>query len=105
MEILDQIYQAVQETNSKVNELVEWKAGMDERMSNLVEMTKGVRRTVYGNPNNGLVGKVQQLLNCKESSMSWRNFWLYILRVVIAAAILGVMGFLLVLYAKFGKGA
>ena len=102
MDILNQIYEAVQETNTKVNELVEWKAGMDEHILNQDRMLDGVRKTVYGN--------VQRLLNGKENSIkSSRNFWLYILRTIIAAvivaAIIGVMGFLLVLYAKFGKGS
>ena len=105
MEILDQIYKTVQETSKKVNELVEWKAGMDEHILNQDRMINGVRKTVYGNPNNGLVGKVQRLLNGKENSTSWEIFWLYILRIVIAAGIIGVIGFLLMLYAKFRKGA
>lgn len=108
MGILDQIYKAVQETSIKVNELVEWKAGMDEHILNQDRMINGVRKTVYGNPDNGLVSKVQRLLNCKksskESSTSRRDFWLYILQRLIVVATLSLAGFLLMLYHKFGKG-
>lgn len=82
---------------SKLDELLLWKAALDERCKAHREQTDDVRETLYGNPN-GVVKKVNTLWNCKKYASKWKDFWMYILKVVVAIGIISVVGWLLSVY-------
>lgn len=100
---LDQIYAMLEAIDEKVDSLLLWKAAHNEQHKTITRDITDVRKTLYGNPN-GLVSKVQRLLNCKNQIQirSWKEFWMGILagiiKVVVAAAIIGLVGWLLFIY-------
>lgn len=94
MASIDEVYAIVKETAGKVNELVEWKAGLSERCEAHREKTEELRDVVFGNPG-GLRSKVEKLWNCKNGITRWRDFWMYVLKIIVAAGALGLIAWLL----------
>jgi hypothetical protein len=76
--------------DGKVDELLQWKATLDERCSGHRNLTDEVRQTIYGNPgkSDGLQFDVSRLTN-------GRKFWSYIYRGGILAALISFGAFLL----------
>ena len=83
--------------DGKLNELVTWKAVLDERCDTHRGQTADVRETLYGNPN-GVVKRVNTLWNGKKYATKWRDFWMYVLKIVVATAIIAFGGWLLLVY-------
>lgn len=83
--------------DGKLDELVTWKAALNERCKAHREQTDDMRETLYGNPN-GIVKTVNNLWNFKKNASRWRDFWLYVLKIVVAAAVIASAGWLLAAY-------
>ena len=86
---------------SKLDELLLWKAALDERCKAHREKTDDVRKTLYGNPN-GVVKKVNTLWNCKknlqETQKLWKTTLIYILSRLTVVGIIVLIGWLLLVY-------
>jgi len=86
---------------NKLDELLQWKAALDERCKAHREQTDDVRETLYGNPN-GVVKKVNSLWNCKKSIQETQKLWkttlVYILSRLTVASIIALIGWLLLVY-------
>jgi len=82
--------------NDKVDELLQWKAAMDERCFAHRQQTDELRNVVFSNP--GLKSKVERLWNGRANITKWRDFWLHVLRVLITTAIIGAVGWLLIVF-------
>lgn len=96
MSDLGQIYSKLETIDSKVDELLQWKAGHDKGHETIDRDITEVRDVLFENP--GLKSRVERLWNCKNSISRWGDFWTYILKVIIAVSVLGVIGWLLGLY-------
>lgn len=96
--LLKDILEKVTSTDSKVDKLLQWKAALDERCSTRGHTLDRICKTLYNNSNGGLVGKVNSLLNCKESIRSTRAFFVTILQKVITYGIIAIIIWLLILY-------
>lgn len=98
---LEGIHNTLTSVDTKLDDLLQWKAAMDERCESHREQTKEVREILFGNPGSdksGLKTNVERLMNYKKNISRWRDFWMYILKVVLATAILSVAGWLLLIY-------
>lgn len=93
----ERIHQKLDKIDDGVNELLQWKSALDERCNAHLKRTDELSKTVYKNPG-GLEIEVRRLMNCKENIQRWRNFWLFILRSFLSAAIIGTVIFLLKIY-------
>lgn len=87
----------LQSIDRNVNKLLQWKAALDERCEAHRQQTNDVRKTLYGNPN-GVIKKVNTLWDCKKYASKWKDFWMYVLKVVVAAGVIAVVGWLLLVY-------
>jgi hypothetical protein len=99
-ELLKNILAKVTSTDEKVDKLLQWKAALDERCLTRGENLERINKIIYGNPNGGLVSKVQQLINCKENIRSTRTFFLSILQKVIVYVIVAVIVWAMIQYKK-----
>lgn len=97
-EILNTILEKVTSTDEKVDNLLQWKAKLDERCTTRGENLERLNKIIYGNPNNGLISKVQQLLNCKENIRNTRTFFLTILQKILTYGGIAIIVWLLWLY-------
>lgn len=81
--------------NGKLDELLVWKATIDERCKAHREKTDEVREVLFDNPS-GIKLKVERLWNCKQnlsdSRIFWRNFFAWILKALIVSGILSLAG-------------
>ena len=98
MSALEQIYTKLQAIDGKLDELVEWKGGLDERCLNRGKEIKTIQHILFGNPDDGLASKVQTLLNCKKGIKTRQVFFQGILRSLIVAGILALAAWLLYVY-------
>ena len=103
-EILDRVIEA----NEKLDVLLQWRAGLEERCKAHLEKTEEVRTVLFKNPG-GLVQNVNTLLQCKNNLKSagdrWSGFWIGLLRTLATAAIIAVTAWLLSLYQGQHKTA
>lgn len=87
--------------NDKLDLILQWKAGFEERCIAHRAQTNEVRVVLFGKDNkDGLVRCVNGLNQCKESLSRWRNFWMYVLRIVVATFIISLAGWLLFIYRE-----
>jgi len=98
-EVLDKL----NEMDPKLDELLLWKAAHEEGHKTIDRDVDEVRETLFGNGNPGLKSQVQTLMNCKQGISRWRDFWMGVLKVVIAAIIIMVLTWFMVLYQKGGS--
>jgi len=86
--------------DSNIDELMIWKSALDERCDAHRKQTAEVRRTVYGNPGsaNGLQFEVSRLSNCKKSLTKLREFWVFILKILLITGIISVVTWLFRIY-------
>ena len=96
---LEQIYNLMQIIDSKVDSLLQWKAGMIEMCKSHQEKTKVLNDTVFENP--GIKEKVDQLWNSEKQLLNRRAYWLSIVKTIIAALIIMFVCWVLILYKKF----
>lgn len=83
--------------SGKLDELLIWRAVLDERCGTHRQQTDDVRETLYGNPN-GVVKKVNSLWNGKKYASKQRDFWMYVLKIVVAAGVIGLVSWMLLVY-------
>lgn len=97
-----EILENVKEANKKLDTLLQWRAGLEERCKAHLEKTQEVRTVLFANPG-GVVERVNRLSQCKKSMTHSTEFWFYILKVVIAAAIISLTTWLLSIYREQGN--
>ena len=113
---LDAIRELLEQLTGEFADFRQWRGSLDQQIKNLLDMVRGVRNTVYGNPQaeNGLVSKVQRLWDkvwgngapraAAAAGVNWREFWLAVFRQVLAciltAAVLGFIAYFFFLYRK-----
>jgi len=97
----DQILEKLNGMDTKLDELLLWKAAHRESHKIIDRDITEVRDTLFENP--GLKSQVQTLVNCKQNISRWRNFWMDVLKLVVVAAIIAVLSWFLFLYKKGGS--
>jgi len=95
---MSEILEKLDTIDSKLDELLIWKAGHDKKHESIDRDISEVREVLFDNP--GLKSNVEGLLRCKNNMSRWRDFWMYVMKVIIAAAIIAITAWLL----KFYKG-
>ena len=94
-----EIEKKLDQMNNKLDLMLQWKAGFEERCIAYNQKTEELRCTVYGEKGcNGLVKQVDRLVQCKGLISRWRNFWMGVLKVVVATFIISLTGWLLFIY-------
>jgi len=86
--------------NSKVDTLLQWKSTVDERCEAHRKQTNEVRKTVYGNPGHadGLQFAVSRLTNSGKRAIKFREFWIFILKILLISGIISVVTWLFQIY-------
>lgn len=92
-----EIVKKLDEANKKLDTLLQWRAGLEERCIAHRKETDEVRGTLYNKPN-GVVACVNRLTMSQKSASRWNDFWVYILKVVIAACVIWLVAWLLSIY-------
>jgi len=98
----DQVIETLNEMNGKLDKLLQWKAAHQEGHKTIDRDITELRDTLFDNPG-GLKSQVQTLVNCKQNISRWRSFWMDVLKLVVVAAIIAVLGWFLFLYKKGGS--
>ena len=93
----NRLYEKLEQVDHKVDKLLQWKSAVDERCRAHRGLTDEMHRTLYSNPS-GLEQEVARLVNCKTNISRWRDFFLFILKIVIASSIIGITAWLLQMY-------
>ena len=96
----DVILEKLNEMDVKLDELLTWKAVHKEGHKIIHRDVTEIREVLFENP--GLKTQVQTLVNCKRNISKWRDFWMAVLRTVLAAAIVAIIMWLLLVYKKVG---
>jgi len=94
----DAILDKLNEMDVKLDELLTWKAVHKTEHKVIHRDVTEVRSELFGNP--GLKSQVQTLMNCKRHVSKWRDFWLAVLKIVVAAAIVAVLMWLMWIYKE-----
>ena len=97
----DQMLEKLNEMDTKLDEILQWKAAHQESHKSIDRDITEVRDTLFDNPG-GLKSQVQTLVNCKRDMSRWRNFWMDVLKFVVVFTIIGMLGWFLFLYRKGG---
>jgi len=92
------ILDKLNDMDSKLDELLLWKAVHKTEHKIINRDVTEIRETLFDNP--GLKSQVQTLMNSKRHISKWRDFWMGVLRTVIAAAIVAVLMWLMLIYKK-----
>ena len=92
------ILDKLNDMDSKLDELLTWKAVHKAEHKVINRDVTEIRETLFDNP--GLKSQVQTLMNSKRHISKWRDFWMGVLRTVIAAAIVAVLMWLMLIYKK-----
>lgn len=89
MSEMQQIISKLDNINTKVDQLLLWKAALNERCDSHLKNTNEMHKTLYDNP--GIVSKVQRLENCKKFLASnqsrWADFWMYLLKALVVISV------------------
>lgn len=95
MSQLDEIQTDVRDLNTKMDSMGKWQGAVDERCKLHHETTGNIQKTLYGNPErqDGLVSKVQCLIENKKRQVTSRDFWLGVLQRIIVYVLLAVLTF------------
>lgn len=94
------ILEKLNEMDVKLDELLLFKAVHKAEHKVIDRDVIELRETLFENP--GLKAQVQTLMNNRRHISKWRDFWLAVLRTVIAAAIVAVLMWLMLIYKKGG---
>jgi len=92
-----EIIKKLDEANGKLDQMLQWRAGLEERCKAHNQRTEEIRKILFDNPN-GLIARVNRLNNYKRSLSRWRDFWMYILKTVIVAFIIALAAWLFTVY-------
>jgi len=94
----DPILDKLDEMNGKLDELLIWKEVHKQEHKGISRDIEDVRSVLFDNP--GLKSQVQTLMNCKSNTLRSRDFWMGVLKVVITAGIISIVGWLLFIYKQ-----
>jgi len=92
----DAILEKLEEMDGKLDELITWKAVHKEEHKSVHRDISEVRGVLFENP--GLKTQVQTLMNCNRNISKWKEFWMGVLRTVLAAAIVAILMWLILIY-------
>ena len=100
MSQLDEIQSDVKEVNTKMDRLTEWKGAIEQRCQDRGETISGFKQTLFGNPEkqDGIVSKVQTLMNCKKQITSRKEWVLNIAGGVLKWVIVVIIIWLLMMW-------
>ena len=103
----EQIYRAVCEVQETVGDIRGQLGRIEERCLNRGETIHSIKRTLFGDNgrggNTGLISQNKAAIEALRVSRGfWRGFWRDVARTVVAAGILGIAAWLLVLYRATG---
>ena len=82
----------------KLDKLVTWKEVHIQEHKTISRDVEEIRDTLYDNP--GLKSQLQTIMNGRKNVSKWRDFWLGVLKIVIGAAIVAVLMWLMLVYKK-----
>jgi len=101
---LKTVHGTVDILNNKMELLIKWQGAVDERCKIKRESISNIKTTLFGNPakQNGLVSKVQCLMDNKKRQLTSREFWQGVLQKVITWAIIAVIVWALWTYKMSG---
>jgi len=94
---LDQIFAKLETVDGKVDELLIWRAVHGKEHEVIKRDLIDVRKTLYDD-NPGLKFKVERLWNGTTITQGWKEFWLYVVKIIIATGAIVVIGRLLMLF-------
>lgn len=94
----DIILSKLNEMDGKLDELLTWKAVHKTEHKGISRDVVEIRETLFDNP--GLKSQVQTLMNCKQDTFRWRDFWMWVLRCLTVSGIIGLIGWLMFIYKK-----
>ena len=97
---MNEVLEKLNKMDSKLDDLLLWKAAHKESHKIIDRDIGEVRDTLFENP--GLKSQVQTLMNCKRNVSRWRDFWMGVLKLVVATAIIATLTWFLFLYKKGG---
>ena len=90
--------------NNKIDELLQWKSGVEERCKAHRERTDELRAELFSEE--GIKSKVQRLWNCKgalrDKVALWQDFGMYVLKAIVVAGLLAAIAFFLKVYKSNG---
>lgn len=92
----EQVLEKLDKMDEKLDELVKWKAVHQESHKTIDRDVTEVREVLFENPD--LKSQVQTLMNCKRGISRWRDFWMGVLKTVVAVAIIAILTWFLFLY-------
>jgi hypothetical protein len=105
MSDMQQVLDKLEEIDGKLDDLLRWKAGLDERCSGQREKTEELRREMFAA--DGLKQKVQRLWNCKgalrDKVAMWQDFGMYVLKALIVAGLLAAIAIVMKVYKSSGQ--
>lgn len=90
------IFEKLDEMDGKLDELLTWKAVHKEEHKGVHRDVSEIRDVLFENP--GLKTQVQTLINCKRNISKWKEFWMAVFRTVLAAAIVAILMWLMLVY-------
>lgn len=100
MNEMKQILDKLEEIDGKIDDMLQWKATLEERCQGHREKTDELREEIFATE--GLKVKVQRLWNCKgalrDKVAMWQDFGMYVLKATVVACLLAVLAFGLKLY-------
>jgi len=82
----------------KLDELLTWKAVHKAEHKGINRDVSEIRETLFDNP--GIKAQVQTLMNGRRNISKWKEFWMGVLRIVVAAAIVAVLMWFMLIYKK-----
>ena len=97
---MQQVLDKLEAIEDKIDNLLQWKATIEERCQGHREKTDELRSEIYSI--DGLKVKVQKLWNCKgafrDKVAMWQDLGMYVLKAVVVFCLLAVIMFALKLY-------
>lgn len=89
----------------KIDNLLQWKAGQEERCLAHQEKTEELRDVIFNK--DGLKVMVQRLWNCKgalkDKVAMWQDFGMYVLKALVVAGLLAAIAIVLKVYKSGGN--
>lgn len=94
----DPILEKLNGMDIKLDELLTWKAVHKEEHKGIHRDVTEIRETLFENP--GLKAQVQTLMNSKKHISKGREFWMGVMKTVIAAAVIAFLMWTMMIYKK-----
>jgi len=94
----DVILEKLNEMDIKLDELLTWKAVHKTEHKVIHRDVSEIRETLFDNP--GIKSQVQTLMNGRRNISKGKEFWMGVLKTVVAAIIIAVIIWLMLIYKK-----